>query len=338
MLFARRLGGLYRQQRERWIARRHPEVEQQRIDKRRIYILPTAACAGFVLLLLVLLLLAINYENNLIYGLTFLLVSVLLVSMVHTHNNLRDTLVAARGYEPVYAGEKTRYRVHICAPEHPVVGLNLSYSGGETSVLTLAAAEESTVELAAAPGVRGQHNPGTLKLSARYPMGLFRAWSYVNLKQHAWIYPKPEPGGVLPPSSAETEAGLTEVVGNEEFSGLEEYQPGMSLGRAAWGTLARGLPLQVKEFTEPVGDSRWLRWCFWPELGKEERFSRLCYWVLRLERENKPFGLELPSKTLPVASGRAQAQAALLALAQEGSEIRVHSSQSAQRSQKRGRR
>lgn len=319
MLFVKRLSSLYQRRRERWIARRHPRVEQQRIDKRRIYILPTAACAGFILLLLVMLLLAINYENNLIYGLTFLLVSVLLVSMVHTHNNLRDTLVSSRGHEPVYAGEKTRYRVHIRAPEHPVVGLNLSYQGGETAVVTLGAGDELTVELTAAAGQRGRHHPGILRLSARYPMGLFRAWSYVNLGQQAWIYPKPEPGGELPPSAAQSDTGSTEVVGNEEFSGLQEYQPGMPLGRVAWGTLARGLPLQVKEFTEPVGDSRWLRWSFWPELGGEERYSRLCYWVLRLEREGKPFGLELPSKTLPVASGQAQVQAALLALAQEGS-------------------
>ena len=320
MLFAKWLSSLYQHQRQRWIARRHPRVEKQRIDKRRIYILPTAACAGFILLLLVMLLLAINYENNLIYGLTFLLISVLLVSMVHTHNNLRDTLVSSRGYEPVYAGEKTRYRVHISAPEHPVVGLKLCYQGGETAVVTLGAGEELTVELTAAMGQRGRHYPGILRLSARYPMGLFRAWSYVNLSQQAWIYPSPEPGGDLPPSATQSDAGLTEVVGNEEFSGLEEYQPGMSLGRAAWGTLARGLPLQVKEFTEPVGDSRWLRWSFWPELGSEERYSRLCYWVLRLEREGKPFGLELSSKTLPVASGLAQVQVALLALAQEGSE------------------
>jgi uncharacterized protein (DUF58 family) len=318
MSFASRLARFYRQRRAAWIARRHPQSAQHKIDKRRIYILPTAACAGFILLLLVMLLLAINYENNLVYALSFLLISVLLVSMVHTHNNLRDLRISARGYEPVFAGERTRYRLHLIAPDHPVVGAHLSYSCSEVGVVTLAPHEECTVELSAAPGERGWHHPGILAVSARYPMGLFRAWSYVNLEQNAWIYPRPEAGGALPPSAAESDADVIEVKGSEEFSGLQEYQPGMSLGRAAWATLARGLALQVKEFSEPVGDSRWLRWSFWPELESEARFSRLCYWVLRLEREQRPFGLELPSKTLPVASGRAQAQAALLALAQEG--------------------
>lgn len=318
MLFVRRLRAAYQQQRRNWIERRHPPAMSQSVDKRRIYILPTSACAGFLLLLVVMLLLAINYENNLVYGLTFLLVSVLLVSMVYTHNNLRDTGVAARGYEPVFAGEKSRYRVHITAPEHAVVGLNLSYPQGDVCIVTLGPKEESTVELSASPGDRGRHSPGILKLSSRYPMGLFRAWSYVNLNQHGWIYPKPEAGGELEPSATDTGDQVAERAGNEEFSGLQEYQPGMPLGRAAWGTLARGLPLQVKMFNEPVGDSCWLRWSFWPELGREARLSRLCYWVLRLEREQRAFGLELPSKTLPLASGRAQVLAALLALAQEG--------------------
>lgn len=304
--------------RARWIARRHPAAEQQRIDKRAIYILPTGACLGFVLLLLVMLLLAINYENNLIYGLTFLLVSVLLVSMVHTHNNLRDLIVSSRGYEPVFAGEKTRYRVHLKGADHPSVALSLCYPGGERGSVTLRPREEKTIELSAAPGQRGRHHPGILRLSSRYPMGLFRAWSYVNLTQQAWIYPKAEAGGDLPASAAQEHEGVVAQTGHEEFSGLHEYQPGMPLGRAAWATLARGLELQIKEFSEPLGDSRWLRWSYWPELSNEARLSRLCYWVLRCEKEQRPFGLELPSRSLALASGRAQVSAALMALAQEG--------------------
>lgn len=304
--------------RDRWVARRHPRVESTRVDKRNIYILPTAACAGFILLLLTLLLLAINYENNLIYGLTFLLVSVLLVSMVHTHNNLRDIEIAGRGYSPVFAGEQSRYRLHFKAPDNACVALDLQYPGGALGRLSLAAGEERTVELSASAGPRGPHHPGVLRISSRYPMGLFRAWSYINLRQRAWIYPKPQPSGDLPSAAAQSDEGVIEALGNEDFGGLKEYQSGMPLGRAAWGTLARGLTLQVKEFSEPVGDSRWLRWSFWPELTSEERLSRLCYWVLRFEREQKPFGLELPSVTLSVGSGKAQLDAALLALAQEG--------------------
>ncbi|HSG03797.1 MAG TPA: DUF58 domain-containing protein [Marinobacterium sp.] len=321
MLFAKSRASLrqrFRHRRDRWIARRHPPVHSEVIDKRRIYILPTAACAGFVLLLLVLMLLAINYENNLVYGLTFLLVGVLLVSMVHTHNNLRGIRLSARGSDSVFAGEKSRYRLHLKAPEHAVVGVSMQYEGGDEFVLTLDPEAERTVELSAASGERGLHRPGILRLVSRYPMGLFVAWSYVNLDQHSWIYPRPEVGGTLPASAMQSDTGALLGEGTEEFSGLNEYQPGMPLGRVAWATLARGLPLQVKEFSDIQGEARWLRWSFWPELGGEARLSRLCHWVLKLERENKAFGLELPARRLEIGAGRLHAEAALLALAQQG--------------------
>ena len=323
MLFARQrcaLQQLFNQRRERWIAQRHPAAQSLTIDKRRIYILPTAACGGFVLLLLLLMLLAINYENNLVYGLTFLLIGVLLVSMVHTHNNLRGITLSARGSVSVFAGEKSRYRLHLRAPDHAVVGVSMEYPGGDEFILTLEPQAERTLELSAAVGKRGLHRPGVLRLSSRYPMGLFVAWSYVNLGQHSWVYPKPEAGGGLPQSALQSDTGAQHGEGNEEFSGLEEYREGMSLGRVAWATLARGLPLQVKEFTDIQGDSRWLSWSFWPELGTEARLSRLCYWVLKLQSESKPFGMELPGSRLEVGSGRGQVDAALLALAKLGQE------------------
>lgn len=321
MLFAKAIDSIkcaIRARRDTWIARRHPPQASHTIDKRRIYILPTVASAGFILMLMVLLLLAINYENNLIYALTFLLVGVLLVSMIHTHENLRGLTLSSRGSESVYAGQKSRYRLHLAAPSHPVVGLNIKYPEGDSLSITLAHDEERTVEVSAAVSERGLHQPGVLRISSSYPMGLFSAWSYVDLGQSAWIYPRPVPGGQLPLSANQNGSGAQIAIGNEEFSGLNDYHPGMSLNRVAWSTLAKGMPLQVKEFVEEQGETRWLRWSFWPELSQEARLSRLCDWVLKLDRENKAFGLELPHIKLDVASGPVQLKTALQALAQYG--------------------
>lgn len=321
MLFAETLSPVkqyLKRRRDRWIARRHPPNTAQKIDKKRIYILPTPACAGFILMLLVLLLLAINYENNLIYALTFLLVGVLLVSMTHTHENLRGVIISARGTESVFAGEKTRYRLHLAAPDQAVVALNLHYSGGDEFMLTLASDEERTIEITAGSSLRGLHKPGILRLSSAYPMGLFCAWTYVDLNQSTWVYPFPIAGGELPVSALQSETGAKVAQGNEEFSGLSDYHPGMSLSRAAWSTLAKGMPLQVKEFVEEQGETRWLAWSFWPELSQEARLSRLCHWILKLDRDNKPFGLDMPDITLEVGTGKMHVKTALQALAQQG--------------------
>ena len=58
----------------RWIDRRTRVESECRLDHRRLYILPSKAGFGFLVLVVALWLLATNFENNLIFMLCFLLV------------------------------------------------------------------------------------------------------------------------------------------------------------------------------------------------------------------------------------------------------------------------
>jgi hypothetical protein len=81
-----------------WINRRIPRSDVQLLTQRNLFILPTAAGVVFGMLLLIMLITAINYQNSLIYLLTFLLGAVLVGAMHQTHRNLSDldlTLVQA---------------------------------------------------------------------------------------------------------------------------------------------------------------------------------------------------------------------------------------------------
>ena len=73
---------------QRWLDRRLPRARQVQLDQRRIFIFPTGY--GFLYLLVSVLLFfgGINYENNLILGLCFLMVSLFLVAILHTFRNL----------------------------------------------------------------------------------------------------------------------------------------------------------------------------------------------------------------------------------------------------------
>ena len=55
--------------------------------RRRIYIFATRQGMFFTFLLLVMLVLAINYSNSMAYVMTFLLGSLLMISMLHTYRN-----------------------------------------------------------------------------------------------------------------------------------------------------------------------------------------------------------------------------------------------------------
>jgi hypothetical protein len=99
-----------------WIAGRHgPEAGDVTLDRRRVYILPTAPGLAFGVVTLILLIGSINYMLQLGYLLTFLVASMAVVGMHHTHSNLAQIVLRGVQVEPVYAGDvaafESRYRI-----------------------------------------------------------------------------------------------------------------------------------------------------------------------------------------------------------------------------------
>ncbi len=78
----------------RWINRRIPRADSQTLSQKNIFILPTAAGVVYGLLLLVMLITGINYQNSLIYLLTFILGALFVGAMHQTHRNLSGLSVA----------------------------------------------------------------------------------------------------------------------------------------------------------------------------------------------------------------------------------------------------
>lgn len=323
MLFAetfKSLNDRFGQRRDRWIAKRHPPNRQISLRPKRIYILPTSACAGLLLLLLVLALLAINYENNLVYGLVFLLVATLQVGMVHTHANLRTLSIESGAVLNSFAGEPSRFDVRLHASDRAHRNIRLFYPGGDSRSLSLEPGESLELELSGAAGSRGWFHPGYLKVETRYPLGIFRAWSWIDLGQTALIYPRPIEGGELPAVAGQGEALQEKMGGQDEFAGFAEYQPGMPIRQLAWKQYARGQGLYTKRFNDQVAEGTWLSWSLWPELGREARLSRLCFWALKLNQRQIPFGLDLPNLRIDPAQDESHLRRVLKALATFGVE------------------
>src|SRR5690606_18853430 len=91
--------------RDRWLLRRIPPASSVRLDQRRIFIMPTRVGLAFAAALLLMLLTAINYQNSLAYGLTFLLGALFLVTILHTWRNLAGLLLHAGGTTAAFVGE-----------------------------------------------------------------------------------------------------------------------------------------------------------------------------------------------------------------------------------------
>ncbi|MNM75178.1 hypothetical protein D3C81_869560 [compost metagenome] len=136
----------------------------------------------------------------------------------------------------------------------------------------------------------------------------------------ALVYPRPLSADmplVPGPANDEEEGVRPSGHGVDDYQGLRPYQPGDSRRRMHWKAYSRGQGLLVKDFTALSGRNLWLDF---DVLGGdvEGRLSQLCYWVLELSLRQQPFGLRLPGKQLPVATGDTHREACLRALALHG--------------------
>lgn len=292
---------------DRWIGRRHPpQRETLQLARRRIYILPTSHGYLFFLTLLVLFLWAVNYSNSLGFALTFLLAGVALNAMWRCHNNLLGLRLEALGAEPVFAGEPARFRVqlgHGDALMRP--GLCLCSATGAMAcedidpVGTLLHIDLPTHR-------RGWLQPGRLRIETRFPLGLFRAWSWVEFDRPVLVYPAPGGDHPLPPTRACTSGDAQTVSldgGNEDFSGLRDYVPGDSPRHVAWKASTRSGDLLVKRFSGRARPELWLVWSQLAGRDEEHRLEQLCQWVLLAEANGLPYGLKLPGREIAPGLG-----------------------------------
>jgi uncharacterized protein (DUF58 family) len=164
---------------------------------------------------------------------------------------------------------------------------------------------------------RGRLPLGRLRVLTTFPLGLFRAWSNVELGLQCLVYPRPESGRVpLPAPRAGAAEGLETGQGQDDFAGLRKYQPGDSLRHVAWKAVARGRPLMTKQFSGLAAGELWLEWEeLPPDLRTEARLSRLTRWIVDAARAGHAYGLRLPAVVIPPDTGPAHQEQCLTALA-----------------------
>lgn len=288
-----------------------------RISGRKIYILPTKYGFIFTVLLVALLLGSINYANNPAFMLTFLLGGVFVNSIYLTWRNLAQLTLRFQDAVPTFAGEMVRFHFLLDADDrrdHPALQL----SGPELTVVTvdLRRATPQDVPLARPALRRGRVGAGRLVVETRYPLGLLRAWSYVDLPSEALVYPTPSPRWTQHAASSYrgSESGSFGR-GSDDFAGHRGYHAGDALNRIDWKAFAAEKGLLIKEFGGDRSHQVWLDWEDFPELDVEARLSHLCRGVIEFNALPLEYGLRLPGQTIALGHGDGHYHACLRALA-----------------------
>jgi len=290
------------------------------LDRRRVFILPTAQGVIFALVLLLMMIGSINYNLNLGYILVFLLGSMALVSILHTFRNLAQLSVSAGSAEPVFAGQDAHFHLSLANPgslaRHAVALRTERFTPVHFDI---PAATLAHPIFSVATTRRGILKPGPFVLFTEFPLGLFHAWCKLQLHMSCLVYPRPDPEGTPLPGTAGGKPGeLSQGTGSDDFAGLRPYQPGDSPRHIAWKSAARGEALLTKQFSGQAPSELWLEWDSLPGLDDEARLSRLCRWVLDAAAADLNYGLRLPGNTLSPDTGAQHRERCLEALARYG--------------------
>ncbi len=295
----------FRKYYERWLARRLPRAPLVILNQRRIFIFPTGYGFFYLGVAALLFIGGINYENNLILALSFLLASLFLVAILHTYRNLSGLGLRNGGSESGYAGESGSLGVTLFSDNRAHHCIWLKWEGQPAQQISVPADTESRLWLNLALPRRGRVLAPRMKVESFFPLGLLRTWSYVSLDHYCLAWPSPQPSAECPAEGGQEHAKVVTSgkAGNDEFRGLRGYVPGDSLRRIDWKGYARGMGLNTKLFEEPAGGRLWLDWDVLEGIGREQRLSILCYWTLQLDQQHQPYGLRLPGMTLAPDTG-----------------------------------
>jgi hypothetical protein len=300
------------------------------LGKRSVFILPTRQGVYVAFFLLAMLLACINYNLSLGYMLTFFVFSVSLGAMHRTHQNLLGTRIEVLPVDAVFAGETVKLPMTIENPSTLVKHtLLIAQRGDKTALRTvqcsLPSKAQATPSLSLAPLRRGIHRLPALEISSRYPLGLWRAWSYVFPVGTVTVYPEPQsplPNLLELPqqhSSAAVHISSTRDTQGDAVSHIENVTCAMARS-IHWPALAKGqLAQRILDNDSPITQGVLLSFAGCTVVGIEAQLSQLCLAVAHCETNGVPFVMHLSGVNYPsseqASSSPAHVQQCLQALA-----------------------
>jgi uncharacterized protein (DUF58 family) len=305
----------------KWARRRQgSDPYSVRLHSNRIYILPTHAGLIFAMIIFAMLMGSMNYNNNMGFALTFLLASVGIISIYHCHRNLAGVCIHYLGGKPVFAGDDIRFQF---ALENESTNsrwqMRVDWDQNQEFCDELNADTRQTLTLRRATKHRGMIAGPRIQLSTRYPLGLVRAWAWIDMALTELVYASPADYAdtILTGDTGQTIVGA-DAGGDDDFSGFREYRIGDSPKHIDWKALARSGETLVKEYLAGAQDLIWIDWRACTDPNIERRIAWLTRQVLDAEAANRSYGLRLPGIEIPPEQGLDHRHRCLEQLAMHG--------------------
>lgn len=303
---------------DRWLRRRTRLDLPLTLAYRQIFILPTRFGWMLGVLMSAMLIGSLNFNNNLGLLTTFIVAATAINSMLIAYRTLNGLRLRHGRARPVHAGEPVTWQLTAINPDaRERAGLRLA-AGEEVAPFDVPAGGtcEARIELPARH--RGWHLPGRLRIETTQPLGLFRAWSWIEPTTPFLVWPRPAPHAPPLPEGGQARRGQRSQAREEgeDFHSLRRWREGDPLHRIAWKASQRHQTLLSRQFRREQSREVFLRLENAPGRDLEERISIVTAWLLRADDANRPWTLEIGGERFGPDRSESHLHACLRALAE----------------------
>ncbi len=304
---------------QQWVNRRIPPAKEVTLTQRKIFILPSKISMGLMVIIFLLFLVGINFQNSLVYIVCFWLIALLVINIFYTYRNLSGLTIKAISAESCFAGEKMVLELEVSRPvKQRKSAIYFGWQNEDLVELNLQEEQSTRIKLSHSSKQRGRFTPPRLDIFTRFPTGLNTAWSYASMDVQGIVYP--EPIEISQPSDQHnSDDDMTDgreiSGGTSDFAGTREYQPGDSPKHIHWGQYAKTGDLYTKSFVDYESQDIWLDWQSLNISGTEPRLSHLSAMIIEFHEAHKQYGLRIPGKEIQPNKGEAHKIRCLTALA-----------------------
>jgi uncharacterized protein (DUF58 family) len=280
---------------ERVRTRRGPVSLPFVLEYRHIFVLPSKFGFGFGIMLLFMALGGLNFSNNMALLLVFVLGATAQLTTILAYRNMVGISIDSILSEPVFCGDPAIFHVYLGNPEdRPRPTIQSGFRQVQDCV-DLAVQSSTRISLSQPSETRGWLEMEAFRLETRYPLGMFKAWSWMFPKAKCLVYPMPAKNPPPLPRTGSGPTGQAQRGEGDQVHGIREYRQGDSPRRIAWRSSARHDELLTREMETPKDNACEISWNDLPGVDVEERLSILTSWVLLADHRQLPYSLHLPS-------------------------------------------
>ena len=288
-----------------------------------IYVLPSTLGVYFSIVALLNFVMGINYQNNLILFMAYLMFVIIIFALLLGYSNAKGLTVSFKNTIESYAPQPPQLVWQIESND-TCQSITLSYPNNLEQDCYIESVKADTIQcqLPLPYLKRGRYLLKPIKIASNYPFGLVSVWSYIQPDHTVYVYPsiiKTPNQKQLSQMTANDDEGAEKHLGDDEFESLITHLPEMGLQRVSWKHYAKTQQLLVKQFID--FKSADTQFDFNLMTGDtEQRLGQLCYLVCQAFESDINYSMKLPNKSIENGSGKLHLQRCLQALSNVGAD------------------